>query len=77
MRVRIAALLACLAFPAAAQQTLNVATGGGFTSMDPHYHNYGPNNVLTTYVFDPLVRFEGQYLNGMKTGGTANPPGRK
>jgi peptide/nickel transport system substrate-binding protein len=53
---------ACLAAqPAAAQRTLNVATGGAFTSMDPHYHNLGPNNVLTTYVFDPLVQFDPQF----------------
>ncbi len=84
MRIRIAALLACFALPAAERQispagaqtlpaaerqtlnaaerqTLNVATGGAFTSMDPHYHNLGPNNVLTTYVFDPLVRFDRKY----------------
>ena len=60
MRLRLAALFACLALPAAAQ-TLNVGTGGAFTSMDPHYHNLGPNNVLTTYVFDPLVRFNPKY----------------
>ena len=60
MRLRLAALFACFALPAAAQ-TLNVATGGAFTSMDPHYHNLGPNNVLTAYVFDPLVRFDRKY----------------
>jgi peptide/nickel transport system substrate-binding protein len=60
MRLRLAALLSCLALPAGAQ-TLNVATGGAFTSMDPHYHNLGPNNVLTTYVFEPLVRFNPKY----------------
>jgi peptide/nickel transport system substrate-binding protein len=37
-------------------QTLNVAVGGAFTSMDPHYHNVGPNNVLAEYVFGRLVR---------------------
>ncbi len=60
MRIRLAALFACLALPAAAQ-TLNVGIGGAFTSMDPHYHNVGPNNVVTTYVFDPLVRFDRKY----------------
>ena len=29
--------------------------------MDPHYHNLNPNNVLTEYVFDPLVRFDKSY----------------
>jgi hypothetical protein len=40
--------LALLAMPAAAQQhVLNVAVGGAFTSMDPHFFNLGPNNVLS------------------------------
>ncbi len=60
MRFKFAALFACLAMPAAAQ-TLNVATGGAFTSMDPHYHNLTPNNVLTSYVFEPLLRFDPHY----------------
>ena len=60
MRLRLAALFACFALPAAAQ-TLNVASGGAFTSMDPHFHNLGPNNVIASYVFDPLVRFDRKY----------------
>jgi peptide/nickel transport system substrate-binding protein len=36
---------------------LTIAVGGAFTSMDPHYHNLGPNNGLTAYVFEPLIRF--------------------
>ena len=64
MRFRVATTYACLALlagPVAAQQTLTVGVGGAFTSMDPHYHNLGPNNVLTTYVFDPLVRFDPKF----------------
>jgi peptide/nickel transport system substrate-binding protein len=55
--------LALLAMPAAAaqQQSLNVAVGGAFTSMDPHFFNLGPNNVLTSYVFEPLTRFDPKY----------------
>lgn len=60
MRFCFAAAFALFALPAGAQ-TLNVATGGAFTSMDPHFHNLGPNNVLTTYVFEPLVRFDRHY----------------
>lgn len=52
---------AAAALPAAAQTTLRVGAGGAFTSMDPHFFNLGPNNVLTTYVFDPLVRFDRNY----------------
>jgi peptide/nickel transport system substrate-binding protein len=47
--------------PAAAQHKLNVAVGGAFTSMDPHYHNLGPNNGLTGYVFEPLMRFNPKF----------------
>jgi peptide/nickel transport system substrate-binding protein len=56
------AWLALLTLPALAQQrTLTVAVGGAFTSMDPHYHNLNPNNVLTEYVFEPLMRFNAFY----------------
>ena len=55
MRTRLASCLfawtlasmALLAPPAAAQpRTLTIAVGGAFTSMDPHYHNLGPNNAI-------------------------------
>ncbi len=66
MRTRLVcclfAWLLLLTPPAMAQQrTLNIAVGGAFTSMDPHYHNLNPNNVLTEYVFDRLVRFDPNY----------------
>jgi peptide/nickel transport system substrate-binding protein len=51
----IAACLCIAAWPALAQKTLTIGVGGAFTSMDPHYHNLGPNNVLTSYVFETLV----------------------
>ncbi len=63
MRLKLATVLTGLviaALPATAQ-TLTVATGGAFTSMDPHYHNLTPNNVLTSYVFEPLLRFNPEY----------------
>lgn len=47
------------AFPANAQ-TLSIASGGSFTSLDPHYHNVGPNNVLADHVFSRLVRADPQ-----------------
>jgi peptide/nickel transport system substrate-binding protein len=58
MRHTISVIAACLslaAMPAHAQRTLNIAVGGAYTSMDPHYHNLNPNNVLTSYVFESLV----------------------
>ena len=53
--------LCLIALPATAQQTLHVAVGGAFTSIDPHYHNLNPNNVLTEYVFDRLLRFDPEF----------------
>jgi peptide/nickel transport system substrate-binding protein len=64
MRRVIASLcvgLMLLAAPAWAQRTLTIGVGGAFSSMDPHYFNLGPNNVLTTYVFEPLARFNPQF----------------
>ena len=46
---------------AAGQHKLTIAVGGAFSSMDPHYHNLGPNNGLTSYVFEPLVRFDPKF----------------
>ena len=46
--------LAQMPSPAAAQK-LTIAVGGAFTSLDPHYHNLGPNNALTSYVFEPQI----------------------
>src|ERR1700756_3487141 len=47
----------CLASPALAQKTLTVATGGAFTSIDPHYHNLGPNHIVAAHIFSGLTRF--------------------
>jgi peptide/nickel transport system substrate-binding protein len=44
------------AAPPAIAQTLNIAVGGAFTSLDPHYHNLGPNNVLADHIFSRLIR---------------------
>ena len=43
------------------RKTVTVAVGGAFTSMDPHFFNLGPNNALTSYVFEPLIRFDPKY----------------
>lgn len=36
-------------------KVLNVATGGSFTSIDPHYHNLTPNNVVSYHLFNGLM----------------------
>lgn len=49
----------CLGATAAeAQRGLTIATGGAFTSLNPHDHNLGPNNLIATYIFGTLVRFD-------------------
>ncbi|MCA3079788.1 MAG: ABC transporter substrate-binding protein, partial [Rhodocyclaceae bacterium] len=53
--------LALLALPAtssvAQTKTREVSIGlqAAITSMDPHYHNVGPNNSLVRHVFESLV----------------------
>jgi peptide/nickel transport system substrate-binding protein len=60
--VRLATALVALgvgiAAPGAIAQNLTVAVGGNITSMDPHFHNLGPNNNVAQYFFDRLVHFD-------------------
>ncbi len=55
----VAIALGCAA-PAAQAQNLTIAVGGNITSMDPHFHNLGPNNNIAQYFFDRLVHFDHQ-----------------
>ena len=43
------------------QRVLNVGTGGAFTSIDPHYHNLTPNNVIADHLFSKLVALDGSF----------------
>jgi peptide/nickel transport system substrate-binding protein len=45
---------ALMAAPVAAQE-LRVGLAAEPSSMDPHYHNLSPNNMLSRHVFEPLV----------------------
>ena len=56
-RIARAALAGALTFaaPAAMAQVLNVGSGAPVTTVDPHFHNVGPNNALTMHIFDRLV----------------------
>ena len=58
MRLRLGLLAACLALPAAAQ-TLTMAVGAPVTSIDPHFHNIGPNNTVASMLFDTLLQQDG------------------
>ncbi len=55
----IAALTLTAALPAAAQ-TLTIGLSSEPTSLDPHYHNLGPNNALAKYIFGALVNQDAQ-----------------
>jgi len=35
--------------------SLTIAIGGSITSVDPHFFNAGPNNMLAAHIFDPLI----------------------
>jgi peptide/nickel transport system substrate-binding protein len=52
----LAALIALpFALSAPSAQTLTVGIAAPVTTIDPHFHNVGPNNALTHHVFDRLV----------------------
>ncbi len=40
---------------AAAAKELNVGLGAEPTSIDPHYHNLGPNNAISESIYDRLI----------------------
>ncbi|MBL8672494.1 MAG: ABC transporter substrate-binding protein, partial [Alphaproteobacteria bacterium] len=45
---------------ASGAQELSIGFGAAVTSMDPHFHNLGPNNMLALHVFDALVHQDEQ-----------------
>lgn len=55
----IIALMAATQSAAAAAQTkvrdISIGLQAAITSMDPHYHNIGPNNAMLRHVFESLV----------------------
>jgi peptide/nickel transport system substrate-binding protein len=54
----VAAFGACPGAPAA--QSLTMAVGAPVTSLDPHYHQLGPNNAAADMIFDRLVHTDAQ-----------------
>jgi peptide/nickel transport system substrate-binding protein len=50
----LAATLIALPLTVAAKE-LNVGLGAEPTSIDPHYHNLGPNNAVADSIFDTLI----------------------
>ena len=54
----VAASFAVGASGIASAQDLRMALSSEPSAMDPHFHNLGPNNALTSHVFDRLVHFD-------------------
>ncbi|MFM7255941.1 MAG: ABC transporter substrate-binding protein [Betaproteobacteria bacterium] len=50
-----AVLASTLALSAANAQEVRIGLSAEPSSIDPHYHNLGPNNGLARHVFEPLV----------------------
>jgi peptide/nickel transport system substrate-binding protein len=57
----LAAALLSLALPALAQE-LRIGLKTEPSSLDPQYHNLGPNNQIAQHLFDPLVAKDAQQL---------------
>ena len=55
------AMLAAAALPAAAQE-LKIGLKTEPSSLDPQYHNLGPNNQIAAHLFDPLVAKDDKQL---------------
>ena len=59
--VKSMAVCALLCFPMFAQaETLTLGLGSEPTSIDPHYHNLGPNNQMAQHIFTRLVEQDEQ-----------------
>lgn len=53
--VLLGAAALCAMAGAAAAEKLTIALASEPTSMDPHFHNLGPNNAIATHIFDRLI----------------------
>lgn len=62
--LRLLGACAALALTAgmAPAQTLTIGLSAEPTSVDPHYHNLGPNNSLARHIFAPLINQDAQQL---------------
>lgn len=51
----VVALTAIVAASAASAEKITIGLASEPTSMDPHFHNLGPNNAISTHIFDRLI----------------------
>jgi peptide/nickel transport system substrate-binding protein len=54
------AVVAAAISVSAQAQTLGIGSGAPVTTIDPHFHNVGPNNALTMHIFDRLIERDGR-----------------
>lgn len=54
-RLALTMALAVAAPGMAAAQVLTIGNASTVTTIDPHYHNLGPNNALGMHIFDTLI----------------------
>ena len=59
MPVRTVAFVAAMAFVAAAAHATDLKAGLVLepSSIDPHYHNFTPNNAIAQHFFDGIANF--------------------
>ncbi len=71
-RLALGLTVAILPFAASAQD-LTIGLAGSITSIDPHYHNVGPNNTIAAHIFDRLIDQDEQQrlVPGLATSWTA------
>src|SRR5688572_25357632 len=60
MKRVLLALVAFVSLPAAAQKELAIALSTPNSTLDPHFHNLGPNNSLSKHVFETLTKMDDQ-----------------
>lgn len=51
-----------LSASAVSADTLRIGLASEPTSVDPHYHNLGPNNALARHIFTPLIEQDANQL---------------
>ncbi|MEF9943690.1 MAG: ABC transporter substrate-binding protein, partial [Burkholderiaceae bacterium] len=58
LRGIFAALCLSASLGTAAQSELTIGLATPVTSLDPHFHNLGPNNAIAKHVFESLVKMD-------------------
>jgi peptide/nickel transport system substrate-binding protein len=62
MPLRILFIVAALLFAPLAMadkpRDINIGLQAAITSIDPHFHNVGPNNGMLRHIFEPLVKMD-------------------